>query len=131
MPNFKTVPKQKHVAADVAIYHALPHGLRDQLRRPIIPELFVNTATVHRQKREALAAHASQKQWLDATQGMNSYLAEMDAMAREVGKQGGLEHAEGWRRHLHLGFSARDYDPLSEVLKPFVAANPDNNSETN
>ena len=125
MPNFKTSPARKHVSGDLAIYHAMPHGLCDQLRQPIIPELLVNTTPVHAQKREALAAHASQKAWLDATQGMDSYLAEMDALSRQVARTAGkFEHAEGWRRHLHLGFSARDHDPLSEVLASYVRKNP-------
>jgi hypothetical protein len=29
---------------------------------------------------------------------------------------GRFRHAEGWRRHLHLGFSADDTDPLAEAL---------------
>jgi len=117
MPNFKTLPSRKPCANEVVIYHAMPHGLQDQLRQAIVPELFVDTTKMHARKREALAAHASQKGWLDATQGMDSYLAEMDRMSRRVGKMSGaFEHAEGWRRHLHLGFSARDHDPLAEVL---------------
>ena len=33
---------------------------------------------------------------------------------------GSSGHAEGWTRHLHLGFSTRDADPLAEALAPFV-----------
>ena len=100
------------------------HGLLDPLRQSIIPELFVNTETVHAKKREALAAHRSQKDWLDATQGMDSYVAAMDEMSGKVGKMSGaFKHAEGWRRHLHLGFSARDGDPLSEALGRLVRPN--------
>ena len=103
----------------------MPHGLHDQLRQPITPELFIETTSVQDLKRRALAAHASQKQWLDATQGMDSYLAEMDAMSRAVGKMSDrLEHAEGWRCHLHLGFSTREIDPLSEALESSVQTNP-------
>ena len=29
---------------------------------------------------------------------------------------GKFDHAEGWRRRLHLGFSAHETDPLAEVL---------------
>ena len=48
---------------------------------------------------------------------MDSYLVSMDDFAREVGKLSGqFEFAEGWRRHLHLGFSAKDHDPLKEAL---------------
>jgi LmbE family N-acetylglucosaminyl deacetylase len=124
MPNFKSTPSRQPFAGDVTVYHALPHGLRDPLRRKIVPELFVDTSSVHARKREALAAHVSQKAWLDATQGMDSYLAEMDSMSRAVGKMSRkFEHAEGWRRHLHLGFSARETDPLSEALGTFVRKN--------
>jgi N-acetylglucosamine malate deacetylase 1 len=125
MPNFRTSPSRKPTSNEVAIYHAMPHGLRDQLRRKVVPELFVNTASVHATKRAALGAHASQKAWLDATQGMDSYLAEMDSMSRAVGKMSGtFEHAEGWRRHLHLGFSAREIDPLCDALGSSVRVNP-------
>jgi hypothetical protein len=49
---------------------------------------------------------------------MDSYLVSMDEMSRAVGSLSGrFEHAEGWRRHLHLGFSSRDMDPLRAVLE--------------
>ena len=125
MPNFKTAPRRAITSTDVSVYHAMPHGLVDPLRQRIIPELFVDTTSVHATKRNALAAHQSQKAWLDASQGMDSYLIAMDEMSREVGRiSRRFEHAEGWRRHLHLGFSARDEDPLSEALRPFVLKNP-------
>ena len=68
-------------------------------------------------KREALAAHTSQKEWLDATQGMDSYLDAGDDAARAVGRMSGrFGYAEGWRRYLHLGLSATDDDPLAGAL---------------
>jgi LmbE family N-acetylglucosaminyl deacetylase len=118
MPNFKTTPTCRAVEGDVTVYHAMPHGLRDGLRRRIVPGLFVNTASVHATKRESLAAHVSQKAWLDASQGMDSYLIAMDEMSAAIGKMSRrFQHAEGWRRHSHLGFSATEIDPLAEVLK--------------
>lgn len=118
MPNFKTTPRRASISGDVTVYHAMPHGLRDGLRRQIIPGAFVNTTGVHAIKREALAAHVSQKAWLDESQGMDSYLIAMDEMSKAVGKMSRrFKHAEGWRRHLHLGLSATDRDPLAEVLR--------------
>jgi LmbE family N-acetylglucosaminyl deacetylase len=125
MPNFRTVPRRKPVDCDVTLYHGMPHGLQDPLRRAVIPELFVNTESVHDRKRQALAAHESQKAWLDATQGMDSYLQVLDEMSLELGRMSRrYKHAEGWRRHLHYGFSARDEDPLSAVLAGSVFKNP-------
>jgi len=38
-------------------------------------------------------------------------------MSAEVGKMSGrFRYAEGWRRHLHLGFSAKEQDPLADAL---------------
>lgn len=117
MPNFKTTPARPAYAGDVTLYHAMPHGLRDGLRQPVIPEAFVNTASVHALKREALAAHHSQKAWLDASQGMDSYLLALDEMSLTVGRVSRtFEYAEAWRRRSHLGFSSQDIDPLRDAL---------------
>jgi hypothetical protein len=68
-------------------------------------------------KREALAAHKSQRGWLDTSQGISSFLLAMENMRLEVGRMSKrFKCAEGWRRHLHLGFSATDDDPLDEAL---------------
>lgn len=119
MPNYRTLPPRPAIDQEVTVYHAMPHGLRDGLRQLIVPDLFVDTTAVHPTKREALACHASQKEWLDVSQGMDSYLQAMDDMSRAVGAMSGrFEHAEGWRRHSHLGFCAEDADPLAAALGP-------------
>lgn len=125
MPNFVTEPALPPVPGDVSVYHAMPHGQCDGLRRPVTPEFTVDTTTVHARKRRALAAHASQKAWLDSTQGMDSYLDTCDEVSRRVGSLwGGCEHAEGWTRHLHLGYSTHDTDPLTEALAGKVRFQP-------
>ena len=125
MPNFRTVPATRHVSGDVTIYHAMPHGLRDPLGHRVEPDAFVDTGAVHEVKRQALAAHRSQGGFLAGTQGMASYVLAMEDMSREVGVLSGtFVHAEGWRRHFHLGLSAADGDPLAEALGPRYQANP-------
>jgi LmbE family N-acetylglucosaminyl deacetylase len=125
MPNFRTTPPRPAIGGDVTVYHAMPHGLCDGLRRRVIPDAFVDTTSVHVAKRRALAAHASQKAWLDASQGMDSYLIAMDEMSRAVGRMSRrFQHAEGWRRHLHLGFSAEETDPLASALQKKHHFNP-------
>ncbi|MEI6036889.1 MAG: PIG-L family deacetylase [Planctomycetota bacterium] len=125
MPNFRTDPPQEPCERDITVYHAMPHGLLDGLRCTVTPDAFVDITSVREKKRRALAAHASQKSWLDATQGMDSYLDACDTMSLAVGGMSGrFKHAEGWRRHLHLGFSARDDDPLAEALGEQYCVNP-------
>ncbi len=117
MPNFKSIPNRQVYEGDVTVYHGMPHGLCDNLRRRIAPGAFVNTASVQKMKFAALAEHRSQQHWLDVSQGLNSYLRTMDDMSREVGRMSKrFKHAEGWRRHLHLGFSSQEIDPLAGLL---------------
>lgn len=118
MPNFTTRPPRPSYDAPVAVYHALPHGLCDGLGQRIVPELFVDIGGVLASKREMLAQHRSQKEWLDVSQGMDAYLKEMEALGREVGRMSGrFEYAEGWRRHSHLGFCSKDFDPLGAIAR--------------
>lgn len=117
MPNYRTTPARPPIATDVTIYHASPHGLRDPLRRRVLPGAFADTTSVHERKRDALACHESQRTWLDASQGMNSYIRTMETFSRELGRRSKkFRHAEGWRRHSHWGFCAEDADPLREAL---------------
>jgi len=117
MRNFITAPERPPVMNEVTVYHALPWGLRDGLRRRVRAGQYVDIAPVLAKKREALACHRSQKEWLDRSQGLDSYLIVMEDMSREVGRRSGVfEYAEGWRRHSHLGFCGEQADPLKEVL---------------
>jgi LmbE family N-acetylglucosaminyl deacetylase len=117
MLNFQAQPPVEPVASQVAVYHALPHGLIDQLRQPVVATHFVDVADTLAEKREALACHRSQKEWLDTSQGMDSYLITMEEMTAEMGKMSGrFQYAEGWRRHSHLGFGPEEFNPLADAL---------------
>jgi LmbE family N-acetylglucosaminyl deacetylase len=121
MPHFATTPHQAPYQKPVRIYHAPPHGLHDGLRNRFQPDLLVDIASVLSTKEEMLAAHRSQKDWLEASQGLGAYISEMTGLGRLQAQQGeGLEFAEGWRLHSHLGFCAPDFDPLADLLAPFV-----------
>jgi N-acetylglucosamine malate deacetylase 1 len=117
MPNFRSTPARPTADYETTIYHCMPHSLRDGLRRRVVPGVFVNTTSVQTKKREALAAHKSQQNWLDVSQGLNSYLLAMEDASLELGQiSGKFKHAEGWRRHLHVGFCKPDSDPLRDAL---------------
>ncbi len=117
MRNFETVPERKPVTSDVAVYHAQPHGNRDPLRRLVRAGLYVDISDVMPSKTEMLACHKSQKEWLDASQGMDSYLRTMEELAADTGRMSGaFTYAEGWRRRSHLGFCGPNDDPLYDAL---------------
>jgi len=117
MPNFLTEPEVEPWSGETAVYHALPHGFRGPLGEAPVADFFVDVGTVQERKKKALAAHASQKAWLDATQGMDSLLKACDEAALAAGALSDVfALAEGWRCHSHLGFSPNEIDPLGEAL---------------
>jgi len=125
MVNFVSDPPVAAANHTMAVYHALPWGLCDALRRPVVAEFYVDVTEVLGEKRRVLAAHRTQKEWLDESQGLDSYLNVMEEMGRKVGALSGrFAAAEGWRRHSHLGFGDEDYNPLAEALGKSVAWNP-------
>jgi LmbE family N-acetylglucosaminyl deacetylase len=127
MPNYPTDPPVEPSYQDVVLYHALPYGLKDGLRRPIVPDFYIDISSAIEEKQRMLSCHASQKEWLDKTQGLDSYLQTMRDMSAQVAVVAGLAakttggtFAEGWRRHSHLGFSAAEVDPLQEILGEYA-----------
>ena len=125
MKNYETDPPTEPWAGDMVLYHAMPHGLRDMLRRIVRPGTYVDVEPVLDMKRAMLARHRTQEEWLDASQGVGSYLDEMEAMSRKVGEMSGrFTFAEGWRRHSHFGFSPTESDPLKKLLKDRCWADP-------
>jgi len=128
MKNYIITPKRPLLNKDLTLYHALPYGLRDGMNKQIVPELFADISTVIDKKEKMLSLHKSQKVWLDKSQGLDAYLTTMKKMSDEVGKLSGrFKYAEGWRRHSHLGFSAKKSDPLSIILKGCISKNPEIN----
>ena len=117
LPHYRSRPPRKPTLEPVTIYHAMPHGQRDPMRQRVAPESYVDTTSVHATKRAALACHASQKEWLDASQGQDNYLKTMDGFSLALGAQTRrFTHAEGWRRHQHYGFGNEVADPLRDAL---------------
>jgi LmbE family N-acetylglucosaminyl deacetylase len=117
VPNFHSIPDEPPVIEDAMVYHATPHILTDMMRRPITPEIYVDVTAVMDVKERMLACHASQKEWLDKTQGLDSYLANMRELSRKIGTMSGrYACAEGWRRHSHVGFTRQDANPLADIL---------------
>jgi LmbE family N-acetylglucosaminyl deacetylase len=87
IPNYRSTPARPAILESCVVYHAMPHGQCTPTRTPVRPEMYIDTSSVHAAKRAALACHASQKEWLDATQSMGSYLATMDGFSQKLGKQ--------------------------------------------
>lgn len=121
MPNFYTIPQEDTIQKEVALYHALPYGLHDGLSNKIKAQLYVDISTVIDLKKHMLSCHTSQRNWLDDSQKLDSYVQTMRDMSHQVGKDSGkYNFAEGWIRHNPLGYSSPKFAPLEEILQKHV-----------
>ena len=117
MPNFPVVPATTVTDQKVTVYHAQPYSNRDPLGALVLPSVFVDVSDRVDDKVEMLAKHVSQKAWLDESQGLDSYLQTLRDLDLEVGRLSEVyQYAEGWRKHLHLGFCDEADDPLVDAL---------------
>jgi LmbE family N-acetylglucosaminyl deacetylase len=57
IPNYPTDPPVEATYQDIFLYHAMPYGLQDGLRRPITPDFFVDITSVIDDKERMLACH--------------------------------------------------------------------------
>lgn len=125
MPNFPVQPAMDAVDQSVTVYHAQPYSHRDPLGQLVRPQYYVNVSELTERKRAMLACHRSQKKWLDESQGLDSYLHTMQQLDEELGQMSGrYSAAEGWRRHLHLGFCGAEDDPLVDSIGHCILRSP-------
>ena len=121
MPNLESDPPVAAFMEPVTVYHAQPIGNKTPLGELVRPHFFVDDSDVVEKKVEALSCHASQKQWLDESQGQDSYLETLREFSKQVGAMSGkFPYAEGWRRREHWGFCGADDDPLKDALSDII-----------
>lgn len=82
------------------LYYVDPVEGTDWYGNAVEPSFIVDTSSVFDLKRDMLACHASQRDWLRRQHGMDEYLDSMERWSRQRGSQIAAEHGEGYRQHL-------------------------------
>lgn len=100
-----------------ALYYADTIEGKDRLGRPVLGDFWIDVTSVFPLRQEALACHASQREWLRSHHGVDNYLNTNEALARMHGARCGTEYAEGFRQHLGHGY------PQEDVLGAALAEN--------
>jgi len=117
IPNYETRqnPPVKPARATPVLYYADAIEGTDPLGRRIYPQFYVDISQTLQSKREMLARHVSQREWLRSHHGIDEYLEQMTAWAAAYGRECGVDHAEGFRQHLGHAYP---HEPiLQEALK--------------
>lgn len=96
------------------LYYCDPIEGKDPLGSEIMPAFGVDITSVIEEKTSMLAAHASQRSWLQRQHGLDQYVAAMRDWSAARGKMMGVPFAEGFRQH--LGHSYPQSDLLGDTL---------------
>lgn len=120
IPNYETRqdPPAKVGRATPVLYYADALEGIDPGGKRIYPQFYVDISEPLPRKREMLARHVSQREWLRSHHGIDEYLDRMTAWAAGFGAECGLSYAEGFRQHLGHGYP---HDPiLQTALAPYL-----------
>ena len=120
-PNYQTgAPDPAPALAAIPhLYWMDPIGGVDRDGRPVPPDFVVNVEDTFARKREMLAEHASQREWLRRHHGTDDYLDTMELWTRDRGKSAGFSHGEGFRQY--LGHPYPQTPLLQELLATLAA----------
>jgi len=100
-PNYKTCqdPEAEALPAIPHLYFADSVGGVSRFGIVIEPDFFIDVKSTFAIKREMLAKHASQREWLKRQHGIDDYIETMEDWTRSRGRLAGIEYAEGFRRY--------------------------------
>jgi LmbE family N-acetylglucosaminyl deacetylase len=97
-PNVSQFPRKPQSCVPW-LYYCDPVGMTDPLGDPVTPTTYVDISAQITRKAKALAAHASQRDWLRAHHGMDEYIDAMKRHSQARGRQIGVKHAEAFVQH--------------------------------
>jgi N-acetylglucosamine malate deacetylase 1 len=97
LPNYRTASAP--IEAIPHLYFMDPVAGRDREGRLVQPDFVVDVSATFERKRQMLAEHTSQREWLRNHHGVDDYLQEMERWTRERGALAGVSYGEGFRRY--------------------------------
>jgi len=97
LPNYRT--GSAPIDAIPHLYFMDPVGGRDRENRVVRPDFVVDVHAAFERKRQMLAEHTSQREWLRRHHGVDEYLQEMERWTAERGALAGVSRGEGFRQY--------------------------------
>ena len=101
IPNYAThqwdpAPVLEHIPH---LYYMDPVEGTDYLGRPLAPDFIVDISATFPLKKDMLACHASQRNWLLKQHGMDEYLNKCEQWSAARGREIGVKYGEGFTQH--------------------------------
>jgi LmbE family N-acetylglucosaminyl deacetylase len=97
------------------LYHVDALEGNDRSGKPQPVDFYVDITSVYPLKRQMMACHESQRNWLLKQHGIDEYLDAQEAWSRKRGAEIGVDYAEGFTQY--LGHPYPHDDVLAGLLK--------------
>jgi LmbE family N-acetylglucosaminyl deacetylase len=114
VPNYRT-GSARALESIPHLYFMDPIEGRDREGNRIAPEFAVDVSDYFGKKRDMLAAHASQRNWVLKKHGIDDYMGSMEKWTAKRGAMFGVAYAEGFRQYTGTPY------PRSKLLQELVA----------
>jgi N-acetylglucosamine malate deacetylase 1 len=114
VPNYPAESNAPPLAHIPTLYYTDAVGGHDLFGSPARVSVLVDISAQMERKAQALACHASQREWLRKQHGIDEYLEAMRRWGSERGKPIGVEFAEAFCQH--IGHPHPTEDLLAELL---------------
>jgi LmbE family N-acetylglucosaminyl deacetylase len=100
------------------LYYSDTIGGHDLFGNTAPTSCIIDITSKFNRKAEALACHASQREWLRSQHGIDEYIDAMQRWSALRGQSIGVAYAEGFRQH--VGHPHPEDDILSKLLAPTI-----------
>ena len=100
VPNFAAAGNEPPTSGIPHLYYFSPAGAADNVGNPIEPHFVIDVSGQVELKKQMLACHASQREWLMKHHGMDEYIESMLRRGAALGQRVGAAHGEGFLQHL-------------------------------
>ncbi|HXK94441.1 MAG TPA: PIG-L family deacetylase [bacterium] len=97
-----------------ALYYMDPAGGVDLFGNRVDPDFVVNVTSAMEIKKDMLACHESQRDWLRSYHGVDNFLEDLVEWSRSRGETYGVPFAEGFKQH--KGFAYPQENLLAQCL---------------
>ena len=116
VPNYRT-GTARALDAIAHLYFMDPIEGRERSGQSVIPDFAIDVSAYFPKKCDMLAAHESQRSWVQKQHGVDDYMASMQRWTAKRGKQFGVPYAEGFRQYTGTPY------PRSTLLQDLVGEN--------
>jgi N-acetylglucosamine malate deacetylase 1 len=120
IPNYSASGNAAHIPSIPHLYYLDPIELIGRSGKPVLPDFTIDVSTTFEIKKQMLAKHETQRDWLRQQHRIDDYLVKMEQWTRACGARAGIALGEGFRQYRVHPYPQSPL--LQECLAPYLVS---------